>query len=157
MQSDADPPVTEEPVEPTEVVTPRVKVPRTPKQLAALESARVKAMAARAEKAELRRKEKEVLRAQTDAAKQDRAARIQAEYDALHAVKEEEVEEEVEEERVVKKAARKPARRIIVHEVSSASEEEDDTVDVIVPKAKRGPTPQEVALERVRNKMFSIG
>ena len=156
MQSDAETPVTEDPVEATEVVTPRVKVPRTPKQLAALESARVKAMAARAEKAELRRKEKEVLRAQTDAAKQDRAARIQAEYDALHTVKEEEVEEEVEE-RVVKKAARKPARRIIVHEVSSASEEEDDTVDVIVPKQKRGPTPQEVALERVRNKMFSIG
>ena len=157
MQSDAENPVTEDPVEATEVA-PKVKVPRTPKQLAALESARVKAMAARAEKAELRRKEKEVLRAQTDAAKQDRAARIQAEYDALHAVKEEEeVEEEVEEERVVKKAARKPARRIIVHEVSSASEEEDDTVDVIVPKAKRGPTPQEVALERVRNKMFSIG
>ena len=135
---------------------PMSDLTRTPKQLAALESARVKAMAARAEKAELRRKEKEVLRAQTDAAKQDRAARIQAEYDALHTVKEEEVEEEVEE-RVVKKAARKPARRIIVHEVSSASEEEDDTVDVIVPKQKRGPTPQEVALERVRNKMFSIG
>ena len=155
MQSDSEPPVTESPVEPTEVVTPRVKIPRTPKQLAALEGARVKAMAARAEKAELRRKEKEVLRAQTDAAKQDRAARIQAEYDALHA-EEEEVEEAVEE-RVIKKAARKPARRIIVHEVSSASDEEDDTVDVIMPKAKRGPTPEELALEQVRNKMFSIG
>jgi sRNA-binding protein len=140
---------TESPVEsPSEVVTPRQKAPRTPAQLAALDAARQKAMKIRTEKAELSRKEKEVARVQLERQRSERAAKIQSEYDALHAV-ESPAPPPPEAEPLPPKKARKPARRIIVHEVSSAEEDEDDTVDVILPKAK--PVDP---YARVRQKMF---
>ena len=140
---------TESPVEsPSEVVTPRQKAPRTPAQLAALDAARQKAMKIRTEKAELSRKEKEVARVQLERQRSERAAKIQSEYDALHAPPVESPAQP-ETEPLPPKKARKPARRIIVHEVSSAEEDEDDTVDVILPKAK--PVDP---YARVRQKMF---
>ena len=140
---------TESPVEsPSEVAIPRQKAPRTPAQLAALDAARQKAMKIRTEKAELSRKEKEVARVQLERQRSERAAKIQSEYDALHAV-ESPAPPQPEAEPLPPKKARKPARRIIVHEVSSAEEDEDDTVDVILPKAK--PVDP---YARVRQKMF---
>ena len=142
---------TESPVEsPSEVVTPRQKAPRTPAQLAALDAARQKAMKIRTEKAELSRKEKEVARVQLERQRSERAAKIQSEYDALHAVESPAPPQpETEPPQPAPKKARKPARRIIVHKVSGAEEDEDDTVDVILPKAK--PVDP---YARVRQKMF---
>ena len=150
---------TETPVETvSEVATPRQKAPRTPAQLAALDAARQKAMKIRAEKAELSRKEREVARVQQERQRQERAARIQSEYDALHVA--EPTPAEVERRAPATppesppppvKKARKPARRIIVHEVSSADEDDDDTVDVILPKAK-----QIDPFARARDKMFGM-
>ena len=142
-----DPVESTEPPVPSEVIPPR-KAPRTPAQLAALDAARQKAMKIRTEKAELSRKEKEVARVQLERQRSERAAKIQSEYDALHAV-ESPAPPQPEAEPLPPKKARKPARRIIVHEVSSAEEDEDDTVDVILPKAK--PVDP---YARVRQKMF---
>ena len=110
-------------------------------------------MKVRAEKSELNRKEKEVVRAQQNLVASERAAKIQSDYDALSIPKEEILEEE--EPLPTPKKARKPARRIIVHEVSSASDTEDDTVDVILPKQRRGPSPEELVYRQTLNKMFT--
>ena len=144
---------TVESVAPTEPVVAKQKVPRTPAQLASLENARKKAMEVRGRQADLRRKEKEIARAQQDRDTQERTAKIQRDYDALHET--EEVEEE-EEEVAAPVKKRKPRRKIIVHEVSSAEEDEEDEVEVILPKErKRGPTPEELAYQHVHSKMFS--
>ena len=138
--------VSEPPVEPTaEASTPRQKAPRTPAQLAALEAARTKAMKIRQQRADLTRKEKEVAKATTERDRQERAAKIQAEFDALKATP-------VQEETPVLKK-RKPARRIIVHEASSG-EEADDTVDVVLPRERKPPSAAEVQYQRTLNKMF---
>lgn len=147
---------TESPVDPvSEVATTRQKAARTPAQLAALDAARQKAMKIRSEKAELSRKEREVARVQQERQRQERAAKIQSEYDALHAATPTPLEAERQAPPTSPpppiKRARKPARRIIVHEVSSADEDEDDTVDVILPKAK--PIDP---YARVREKMFGV-
>ena len=142
---------TVESVAPTEPVVAKQKVPRTPAQLASLENARKKAMEVRGRQADLRRKEKEIARAQQDRDTQERTAKIQRDYDALH----EEVVEEEEEEVAAPVRKRKPRRKIIVHEVSSAEEDEEE-VEVILPKErKRGPTPEELAYQHVHSKMFS--
>ena len=121
------------------------KPPRTMKQLESLRLAREKALKMRVEKAELSRKEKEVAKATAERDRQERAAKIQAEFDALKAAP-------VQEETPVPKK-RKPARRIIVHEASSG-EEDDDTVDVVLPRERKPPSAAEVQYQRTLNKMF---
>jgi hypothetical protein len=131
----------------------KVKVARTEAQKSALEKARVRAMAVRAETTALKKKEQEVERALLTQAKAERAAKVEAEYAAIQPPETVADDEETEPP----KKARKPRRKIIVHEVSSASDEEDDTVDVVIPKQKsRGPTPEQLARETVLNKMFVL-
>ena len=143
------------PETPQEVTEARPKVPRTQKQMEALENARKRAMQVRSERAELKSKERELVRAQMDMERKANADRIRTEYDAMQRVEEE--EETVPARPQPTKKARKPARRIIVHEVSSASESEDDTVDVILPKERKKPTAAEAGYQRTMDKMFTFG
>ena len=131
-----------------EVLTSEVKPKRvrTPAQVAALEAARQKAMKVRAEKAELNRKEKELARAAVERERRERAAKIQAEYEALSQPTDPLPPPDDPPKR------RKPARRIVVHEASSGEEEEDDTVDVVLPPKPKPPPPDPLA--RARMKMF---
>ena len=154
MTLDPDPPEsTEVPVTSPDEVTedpppPRQKIPRSEKQLQALQAAREKALRIRQERADLTRKEKEIARAQQEREKSDRAAKIQSEYDAL--------QKKEDEPEPPPKRARKPARRIIVHEASSGEESEDDTVDVILPPKPKQPTAEQLRLQRSMDKMFSF-
>ena len=109
-------------------------------------------MAVRAENAALKKKEAEVERAMVEKAKADRAAKINAEFEALKSPTSQETEEE---EPLPKRRKRKPARRVIVTEASSASESEDDEVEVVLPRARKQPSAQEVAYRRAMEKMFS--
>ena len=142
---------TEVPLEVTEE-TPKPKLERTDAQKAALQKAREKAMAVRAENATLKKKEVEVERALLAKAKAERAAKVEAEYNALATVTEEASEEAPRE----KPRKRKPARRVIVTEASSASETEDE-VEVILPRARKQPSAEETSYQRVVNKMFAFG
>ena len=101
-------------------------------------------MKIRQQRADLTRKEKEVAKATAERDRQERAAKIQAEFDALKAAP-------VQEETPVPKK-RKPARRIIVHEASSG--EDDDTVDVVLPRERKPPSAAEVQYQRTLNKLF---
>lgn len=165
MQTTSDTPDVEvsqgTPETPLEATEARQKVPRTEKQMAALESARRRAMQVRSEKAELKSKEREIVRAHMEAQRKADANRIRDEYDAMQRVEAEDEEEQPATPppptKNPTKKARKPARRIIVHEVSSASESDDDTVDVILPKERRKPTAAEVGYQRTMDKMFSFG
>ena len=94
------------------------------------------------------RKEKAVAKATAERERQERAAKVQADYDRLQEPNQREEPKDQREE----PKRRKPARRIIVHEASSASEE-DDLVDVVLPK-KRQPTETELRYQRTLNKMF---
>ena len=149
--------VSQDPSEtPLEVTEARPKVPRTQKQMDALENARKRAMQVRSERAELKSKEREIVRTQMEMERKAKADRIRSEYDAMQRVDAEEEEEPAPPAPPTKKA-RKPARRIIVHEVSSASESEDDTVDVILPKERKKPTAAEAGYRRTMDKMFTFG
>ena len=148
--------VSQDPSEtPLEVTEARPKVPRTQKQMDALENARKRAMQVRSERAELKSKEREIVRTQMEMERKAKADRIRSEYDAMQRVDAEEEEEPAPAPPT--KKARKPARRIIVHEVSSASESEDDTVDVILPKERKKPTAAEAGYRRTMDKMFTFG
>ena len=147
-----------DPVEPTEApvtapATPRQKAPRSDAQLAALDAARHKAMKIRQEKAELARKEKVIARATQERDRQERAAKIQADFEALEAIRSTPVEEEEP------KKKRKPARRVIhVQEASSASDDEPDEVEVRLPKARppvRPLTETELRYQKTLNLMFN--
>ena len=111
-------------------------------------------MAVRAENAALKKKEAEVERAMVEKAKADRAAKINADFEALtKPPTSQEGEKQPTEE--TKRRKRKPARRVIVTEASSASESEDDEVEVVLPRARKQPSAEEVAYRRAVEKMFS--
>ena len=75
--------IPEEPQSAPEPATPKIRKERTEGQRLALEKARQKAMAVRAESAALRKKEAEVERAFAAKARADHAARVEAEFQAL--------------------------------------------------------------------------
>ena len=136
----------------TEDATPplKTKAHRTEAQKAALDRARQKAMAVRAENASLKRKEQEVERALALKAKQERAARVEAEYQALSKPP---AESEPTPPSSPKKK-RKPARKVVVTEVSSASESEASEVEVVLPRARKKLTPEAAQYQRSMLKMF---
>ena len=142
-------------------VVPHTKVfrERTEAQKQALERARAKAMLVRAENAALKRKELEVERALLAKSKADRAAKINAEYEALATKEGEEMFNEEEgpaQEKVAPTPKkRKPARRVVVTEVSSASDSEASDVEVILPRARKQPMAQELKYQHTMSKMFS--
>ena len=52
------------------------------------------------------------------------------------------------------KKKRKPARKVVVTEVSSASESEASDVEVVLPRARKKPSPEELQYQRSMSKMF---
>ena len=139
---------TEEPIiQPQEIVTVPKK-PRTQAQLDALESARKKAYAMRAEKSALK--------------KQDLASKAMAKVESIEAQKvvPREEDEEEEPEVIYRKKAKKKKRVVVVQEESSS----DSEIEVRLPKAKqpivkpKNPekNPQEVRYEKAYNSLFSI-
>ena len=142
MQSD-----TVESTQPPETTTePRQKAPRSEAQLAALEAARHKAMKIRQEKAELTRKEKAVARAAQERDRQERAAKIQADFEAL----EDKAPPPAPAQVATTEPKRKPTRRVIhVQEASSGSEvDEADEVEVRLPRARQPVARQPTEMER---------
>lgn len=152
---------TEEPIVETqaaEQVTVQAvpKKPRSEAQLAALEAARKKAYAMRAEQS-ARKKQEEASKA---------LAKVEAQkpitLDTTQHPKEEtpvKVEEEEEEPEVIyrKKPLKKKKRVVVVQEESSS----DSEIEVRLPKAKNVPmaapkkTPDEVRYEKAYNQLFS--
>ena len=151
--------VYENATETQEVVTVPKK-PRTEAQLAALEAARRKAYAMRAEKS-AQKKQEEASKA---------IAKVEAQKVTLDATQhrkdetppkvEEKVEEEEEEPEVIyrKKPPKKKKRVVVVQEESSS----DSEIEVRLPKARQAPpivpkkTPDEARYERAYNTLFSV-
>jgi hypothetical protein len=152
---------TEEPiVESQEVETVTIqavpKKPRSEAQLAALEAARKKAYAMRAEKA-AHKKQEEAEKA---------VAKVQAQkvtLDTTQHPKDEtqvKVEEEEEEPEVIyrKKPPKKKKRVVVVQEESSS----DSEIEVRLPKARQAPpiakpkNPDELRYDRAYNQLFSV-
>ena len=125
----------------------RQKAPRSEAQLAALEAARHKAMKIRQEKAELTRKEKAIARATQERDRQERAAKIQADFEALE---DKAPPPAPPPAPAVEPPKRKPTRRVIhVQEASSGSEvDEADEVEVRLPRARQPVARQPTEMER---------
>ena len=117
-----------------------VKV-RTEKQQEAL----AKARSARAQKAELARKQSELDKRLLEKARKTEADRIEREYNAM---------DDDDEPETPPKRKRKPARKIVVTEVSSASESDEEIV-VQIPK-KREPSAEQLREQRLYQKMFTL-
>jgi hypothetical protein len=148
---------TDEPiVETQEVIVQSVpKKPRSEAQLAALEAARKKAYAMRAEKAALR--------------KHDEASKALAKVEAQKPITldttqhpkeadpKDQVEEEEEEEVIYRKKPPKRKRVVVVQEESSS----DSEIEVRLPKARPQPIAKpknhdELRYEKAYNRLFSI-
>ena len=145
---------TEEPItQPQEETVPAPKKPRTQAQLDALESARKKAYAMRAEKSALKKQ---------DEASKAMAKVESASIEAQKVVRPPKIEEDEEEEPEViyRKKAKKKKRVVVVQEESSS----DSEIEVRLPKAKQPiaklkkpeKNPQEVRYEKAYNRLFSV-
>ena len=148
---------------PTDGTTQVQKRPRTEAQTHALQKAREQAMMVRQQNAELKRKQQEIDRAVLAKAKRDERERIEREYDHLHSTPPEEAEVMEADEKPVGSEApvttsgrsrkRKPARKVIVTEVSSGSDTEEE-VQVVLPRAKKSMTAEQIRYQRAYTKMF---
>ena len=112
-------------------------------------------MAVRAENASLKRKQQEVERALLERAKAERVKKIEADYQAISQPPDPPPAADARDEppSPPERRRRKPARRVVVTEVSSASETEDE-VEVVIPRARKPPTAEEVTYQRAVSKMF---
>ena len=146
---------TEEPiVETQEEVVTVPKKPRSEAQLAALEAARKKAYAMRAEKAALK-KQDEASKALAKVEAQKKPINL----DTTQHPKETPVEEEEEEPEVIyrKKPPKKKKRVVVVQEESSS----DSEIEVRLPKARNPPVTKpksadELRYEKAYNRLFSV-
>ena len=144
---------TEEPIiQPQEIVTVPKK-PRTQAQLAALDAARKKAYAMRAEKSALKKQDE----ASVAMEKVSNGKSIEAQK-VMQQPKIEESEEEEPPEVIYRKKAKKKKRVVVVQEESSS----DSEIEVRLPKAKPSAAgaklknPEEVRYEKAYNSLFSI-
>ena len=132
--------------------------PRTDLQKAALEKARVKALQVRQENAALRKQERELDVARAAKVKEDRSRRVQEEYEDLQRPKVvtapsvPTVPEDDDEDATSLPPKTKRKRRIIVTE---AEDESDEDIEVVLPK-KRSIPQDEVRMQRLMEKMFTI-
>jgi len=129
--------------------------PRTDLQKAALEKARVKALQVRQENAALRKQERELDVARAAKLKEDRSRRVQEEYEEIQSGRERpKVPEDDDEDEDATSLPPKPKRkrRIIVTE---AEDESDEDIEVVLPK-KRAIPQDEVKMQRLMEKMFTI-
>ena len=127
--------------------------PRTDLQKAALEKARVKALQVRQENAALRKQERELDVARAAKVKEDRSRRVQEEYEEIQSGRERpKVPEDDDEDATSLPPKTKRKRRIIVTE---AEDESDEDIEVVLPK-KRSIPQDEVRMQRLMEKMFSM-
>ena len=150
--------VYENATETQEVVT-APKKPRTNAQLAALEAARKKAYAMRAEKSAQKKQEEASKAIAKVEAQKVTIDTTQHRKDETPPKVEEKVEEEEEEPEVIyrKKPPKKKKRVVVVQEESSS----DSEIEVRLPKAKNQPivkpkNPEEARYERAYNTLFSV-
>ena len=143
---------TENTTEPQEVTIEAVpKKPRSEAQLAALEAARQKAYAIRAEKsAQKKSEEASVALAQVEAQKKALLPKVEVKI---------EDEEEEEPEVIYRKKPPKKKKRIVVVQEEESS---DSEIEVRLPKAKQQPpitkpkTSDEIRYEKAYNRLFSV-
>ena len=127
--------------------------PRTDLQKAALEKARVKALQVRQENAALRKQERELDVARAAKVKEDRSRRVQEEYEEIQSGRERpKVPEDDDDDATSLPPKTKRKRRIIVTE---AEDESDEDIEVVLPK-KRSIPQDEVRMQRLMEKMFSM-
>ena len=144
----------------TQEVVTVPKKPRTEAQLAALEAARKKAYAMRAEKSALRKQEEATKAIAKVEAQKVTLDTTQHPKDETPPKVEEKVEEEEEEPEVIyrKKPPKKKKRVVVVQEESSS----DSEIEVRLPKARQAPpivpkkTPDELRYEKAYNTLFSV-
>ena len=136
---------------PQEEVVSVPKKPRSEAQLAALEAARQKAYAIRAEKSAQKKNEEASVA----------LAKVEAQKKALLPKVDVKVEDEEEEEPEViyrKKPPKKKKRIVVVQEEESS----DSEIEVRLPKAKQQPpitkpkTSDEIRYEKAYNRLFSV-
>jgi predicted ribosome quality control (RQC) complex YloA/Tae2 family protein len=128
------------------------KKPRTEAQLLALEQARKKAYAMRAEKSALKLQEKA-----TKAVEKIEAGRSQQETKS-QPVEPQEEEAEDEPEVVYRKRPTKKKKRVVVVQAESSS---DSEIEVRLPRPPKTEPPKEKTLDEIRfeknyNKLFSL-
>ena len=129
--------------------------PRTDLQKAALEKARVKALQVRQENAALRKQERELDVARAAKVKEDRSRRVQEEYEEIQSGRERpKVPEDDDDDDTSLPPKTKRKRRIIVTEAEDESDEDED-IEVVLPK-KRSIPQDEVRMQRLMEKMFSM-
>ena len=149
--------VYENATETQEVVTVPKK-PRTNAQLAALEAARKKAYAMRAEKSAQKKQEEASKAIAKVEAQKVTLDTTQHRKDETPPKVEEKVEEEEPEVIYRKKPPKKKKRVVVVQEESSS----DSEIEVRLPKARQAPpivpkkTPDEARYERAYNTLFSV-
>ena len=143
-----------------EVVTVQAvpKKPRTEAQLAALEAARRKAYAMRAEKSAQKKQEEASKAIAKVEAQKVTLDTTQHRKDETPPKVEEKVEEEEPEVIYRKKPPKKKKRVVVVQEESSS----DSEIEVRLPKARQAPpivtkkTPDELRYEKAYNTLFSV-
>ena len=150
--------VYENATETQEVVT-APKKPRKNAQLAALEAARKKAYAMRAEKSAQKKQEEASKAIAKVEAQKVTLDTTQHRKDETPPKVEEKVEEEEEPEVIYRKKPPKKKKRVVVVQEESSS---DSEIEVRLPKARQAPpivpkkTPDEVRYERAYNTLFSV-
>ena len=150
--------VYENATETQEVVTVPKK-PRTNAQLAALEAARKKAYAMRAEKSAQKKQEEASKAIAKVEAQKVTIDTTQHHKDETPSKVEEKVEEEEEPEVIYRKKPPKKKKRVVVVQEESSS---DSEIEVRLPKARQAPpivpkkTPDEARYERAYNTLFSV-
>ena len=144
----------------TQEVVTAPKKPRTNAQLAALDQARRKAYAMRAEKSAQKKQEEASKAIAKVEAQKVTLDTTQHRKDETPPKVEEKVEEEEEEPEVIyrKKPPKKKKRVVVVQEESSS----DSEIEVRLPKARQAPpivpkkTPDELRYEKAYNTLFSV-
>ena len=149
---------TEEPIVESQEIVTAPKKPRTDAQLAALEAARKKAYAIRAEKSAQKKQEEASKALAKVEAQKVTLNTTQHPKDETPSKVEEKVEEEEEPEVIYRRKPPKKKKRVVVVQEESSS---DSEIEVRLPKAKNQPivpkkTPEEARYEKAYNTLFSV-
>ena len=135
----------------------KVKKERTPAQLEHLRLAREKALQVRKANAELKKKEREVDRAELEQKKKARVDAVETAYKQLKgeepkAEENDAGDEEEEVEYVYEKKPKKKKKRVVVVQQSDS---EDEEVEVVLPKRREVPKVDE-RRDAMYKKMFGL-
>ena len=141
----------------TDSKTDKVKKVRTPAQLETLRLARERAVAVRAQNAEMRRKQAQIDKAAADEVKRQKVAQLEKEYSAITQASETATHDGGQAEMECEQKKKPTKKRVVVVEESSS----EDEVEIRLPPPKRKPTTlapnlKEERYKKLYNKMFAI-